>query len=656
MVRVSYLTARRRILFILLAGLALFVVLGVRLGYIQLYQGQWLMDKAEDLWSRDVPFEAKRGQILDRNGEVLAYNISAPTVMVVPAQVKEPAKVARALANALDMSEEKVYRLITKRESIVKLNPEGRKIANETARQIERLGLEGVYIAEDSKRYYPHGKLLSHVLGFAGIDNQGLVGAELIYDEILRGEPGHVSFFSDAKGKLMPNETEVYHPAKDGHNLVLTIDLNIQKIMEREVDEAVKKYQPDQVIGIAMDPNTGEILAMTSRPNYDPSRYQDYPPEVYNRNLPVFSMYEPGSTFKIITLAAALEEGKVDLEKDHFYDSGQVEVAGVHLHCWRRGGHGHQTFLEVVENSCNPGFVELGQRLGTEKLFEYIEKFGFGAKTGIDMQGEQAGLLFAPENRGPVETATTSFGQGVAVTPIQQVAAVAAAINGGYLYTPYIAKEWFDAETGLVLGRITPQVKRQVISNKTSEQVRYALESVVARGTGRNAYVEGYRVGGKTGTAQKVAPGGGYLANNHIVSFIGFAPADDPQILVYIGVDNPKNTVQFGGVVAAPIVGKIIEDSLSYMGVKRRESPLEKEYRWGEERLVEVPNLLGKTPKDLQKMYFQFPIEAAGHGEVIIKQLPEPGEKVPEGSVIRLLLGERGKQEEGRDDKKRAED
>ncbi|EGL82169.1 stage V sporulation protein D [Caldalkalibacillus thermarum TA2.A1] len=654
--RVSNVTVRRRILIVLVAGLMLYLTLGTRLGYIQIVQGQWLMDKAEELWSRDVRFEPKRGKILDRNGEVLAYNISAPTVMVVPAQVKDPQQTAQALANVLDMSEEKVFRLITQREMIVRINPEGRKISNEKAREIQQLGLEGVFIAEDSKRYYPYGDFLSHVLGFAGIDNQGLTGSELIYDEILKGKPGRVSFYSDAKGQLMPNQPEVYQPPKDGHNLVLTIDANIQKIMEREVDHAVARYNPDHVIGIAMDPNTGEILAMTSRPDFDPGRYQEYPPEVYNRNLPVFSMYEPGSTFKIITLAAALEEGKVDLHNEHFHDPGFIKVANARLHCWKRGGHGHQSFLEVVENSCNPGFVELGQRLGTEVLFDYIERFGFGEKTGIDMQGEQKGLIFSPEQRGPVETATTAFGQGVAVTPIQQVAAVAAVINGGYLYTPYIAKEWHDAETDMVLGRRTPQLKRQVISNETSQKVREALESVVARGTGRNAYVEGYRVGGKTGTAQKVAPGGGYLENNHIVSFIGFAPADDPQIIVYIGVDNPKNTVQFGGVVAAPIVGRIIEDALRYMGVERRESPLQKEYVWGDEITYEVPNLIGMTDKDLQRTYFQLPIEAAGDGSVVIKQLPEPGEKVKEGSVIRVLLGEKISQPKETGDKKGRKD
>lgn len=637
--RVSNVTMRRRIVIVLVIGLFLYLALGFRLGYVQLIRGYWLMDKAEELWSRDVPFEAKRGEILDRNGEVLAYNITAPSVMVIPAQVKDAQQTAQKLANILDMQAEKAYELVTKRELIVRINPEGRKITNEKAQEVQQLGLEGIFIAEDSRRYYPHGEFLSHVLGFAGIDNQGIVGSEFIYDDILRGDSGKVSFYSDAKGRLMPNQPEVFTPSKDGNDLYLTIDSGVQKILEREVDQTVAQYDPDHVIGIAMDPNTGEILAMTSRPDYDPTRYQEYAPEVYNRNLPVFSMYEPGSTFKIITLAAALQEQEVDLEHDHFFDKGYTKVGGHRLKCWKSGGHGAQSFMEVVQNSCNPGFVELGQRLGSDRLFDYVEKFGFGQKTDIDMQGEQAGILFTPENRGPVQTATTAFGQGVAVTPIQQVAAVAAAVNGGYLYQPYLAKEWHDVETDLVLGRTTPTLKRQVISNEVSQQVREALEIVVARGTGRNAYVEGYRVGGKTGTAQKIAPGGGYLEDNHIVSFLGFAPADDPQIVVYVGVDNPKGTIQFGGVVAAPIVGRIINDSLRYMGTAKRESLLEKEYRWGDEVEYEVPNLIGLTPRKIGLSYYQLPLDAAGQGEIVIKQSPPPGEKVKEGSRIRILLG-----------------
>lgn len=345
-----------------------------------------------------------------------------------------------------------------------------------------------------------------------------------------------------------------------------------------------------------MNPKTGEILGMSSRPTFDPADFQTVDPDVYNRNLPIWSAYEPGSTFKIITLAASLEEKKVDLLKDQFYDDGAAEVGGAKLRCWKRGGHGQQTFLEVVQNSCNPGFVELGERLGKDTLFKYIRNFGFGDKTGIDLQGEARGILFPLDRVGPVEQATTAFGQGVAVTPIQQVAAVAAAVNGGTLYTPYIAREWVDPKTGNVVRKNEPEAKRKVISEETSKQVRFALESVVAQGSGKNAFVEGYRVGGKTGTAQK-AKDGKYLENNHIVSFIGFAPADDPELVVYVAVDNPKGTTQFGGVVAAPIVGKIMEDSLPVLGVQPRTGQIEKELTWLDTPMIKVPNFVGLSKK-----------------------------------------------------------
>lgn len=373
----------------------------------------------------------------------------------------------------------------------------------------------------------------------------------------------------------MPNLADEYEPPINGLNLTLTIDSRIQTIMERELDQAEAKYAPDGAMAIAMDPNTGEVLAMSSRPDFNPEHYREVPAEVYNQNKPVWMQYEPGSTFKLITLAAALEEGVVDLENDTFHDPGYINVAGTKLRCWKKGGHGHQTFLEVVQNSCNPGFVELGQRLGKDRLFDYIEEFGFGQKTGIDLQGEGTGILFNRDRVGPLEQATTAFGQGVAVTPLQQVVAVSAAVNGGYLYEPYLAKEWTDGETGEVVESISPVMKRQVISEKTSEQVRYAMENVVAKGSGKNAFIDGYRVGGKTGTAQK-AKNGKYLENNYILSFIGVAPMDDPQIVVYVAIDNPKNTIQYGGVVAAPIAGAIIGDSLEAMGVEKGITKLKK--------------------------------------------------------------------------------
>lgn len=637
MKRVSQMTVKKRLVFVLLSGVLIFLIISIRLGYVQFVLGDMLTDRAKNSWNREIPFEPKRGEILDRNGVSLATNMSAPTVYVIPRQVENPQETAEKLANLLNASVEEIYKRITKKSSIERI-PEGRKISNEKAKEIRDLNLKGVYIAEDSKRHYPFGAYLSHVLGFTGIDNQGLMGLELSYDEELAGKRGSVQFYSTAKGERMENMADEYVPPVDGLDLILTIDSRIQTIIERELDNAEAQYNPEGMIAIAMNPNTGEILAMASRPNFDPAEYQEVPPEIYNRNLPIWSTYEPGSTFKIITLAAALEEGKVDLENDHFYDPGHIEVAGSHLHCWKSGGHGAQTFLEVVENSCNPGFVELGNRLGKEKLFKYIHDFGFGKKTGIDLAGEGTGILFSLDRVGPLEQATTSFGQGVSVTPIQQVAAVSAAINGGILYQPYIAKELVDPKTGEVVMRKTPVAKRRVISEETSKELRYALESVVANGTGRNAFVDGYRVGGKTGTAQK-AKDGVYLENNHIVSFIGFAPADDPQIVVYLAIDNPKGTIQFGGTVAAPIVGKIIDDSMRVLEVEPRKQQMEKEMTWLDTPLVEVPDLKGMTRQEIYQKFYNLKLEVEGEGKVVIHQSPEPGKKVKEGSSIRIYLG-----------------
>ncbi|WP_374723327.1 stage V sporulation protein D [Calidifontibacillus erzurumensis] len=635
--RVSNVTVRKRLVTVLMVGLLLFFIIDVRLGYVQLVIGDWLSEKAMDSWGRNIPFEPKRGEILDRNGIPLATNVSAPTVYVIPRQIENPAETAKKLAAVLDAPEEKIYRILTK-NSLNERIPEGRKISNEKANEIRALNLKGVYIAEDSKRHYPYGSYLSHVLGFTGIDNQGLMGLELYYDDKLKGSRGHISYIADAKGRKLPNSTDQYSPPIDGLNMKLTIDSRIQTIIERELDIAEATYHPDGAIAIAMDPNTGEILGMSSRPNFNPEDYQSVPPEVYNRNLPVWMTYEPGSTFKIITIAAALEEKLVDLDKDHFNDPGAIKVEGATLHCWKRGGHGSQTYLEVVQNSCNPGFVNLGQKLGKDRLFQYIKNFGFGQKTGIDLQGEGTGILFKLDRVGPVELATTAFGQGVSVTPIQQVAAVAAAVNGGYLYQPYIAKEWIDPITGEVISRNTPVMKRRVISEETSKQVRYALESVVAKGTGKGAFVDGYRVGGKTGTAQKVKDGR-YMENNHIVSFIGFAPADDPKIVVYTAIDNPKDTIQFGGVVAAPIVGNILEDSLRALGVKKRTGQIPKEYTWPDPVMVEVPNIVGLKTSELHKYLVDLKIEKSGEGPIVIDQTPEPGEKVESGATIRILLG-----------------
>ncbi|MBU5348881.1 stage V sporulation protein D [Paenibacillus sp. FSL W7-1279] len=637
--KVSKVSQRRRLLWSLLLLLLLFSALIIRLAYVQIGKGAELSAKAEDLWRRDIPFAAQRGEILDRNGTALVTNITTPTIWAIPVQIKDPDHTAETLAGLINMDKADIKKIITKRSRLERINPGGRKITMELAQEIRDLKLPGIVVAEDNKRYYPYGDLAAHILGFTGAYSQGLTGLEAMHDDKLKGFEGGISYLSDAGGRIMPGSSEKYVEPRDGLNLELTIDKSIQSIMERELDQAMVKYQANGAWSIAMNPKTGEILAMASRPGYSPANYQEFSAETYNRNLPIWMTYEPGSTFKIITLAAALEEDKVDLKNDHFFDSGAVEVGGARLRCWKKGGHGSQTFMEVVQNSCNPGFVALGQKLGKESLFQYIRDFGFGAKTGIDLNGEENGILFKLDNVGPVELATTAFGQGVSVTPIQQVAAVSAAINGGKLFKPHVAKAWVNPETGETVEEIKPELVRQVISEETSKQVREALESVVAKGTGRPAFIDGYRVGGKTGTAQKVI-NGRYSSTEHIVSFIGFAPADDPEIVVYTAVDNPKG-IQFGGVVAAPIVQNILEDALHYMNVPPRKDQLAREYKYGETPTVTVPNLVGATVQDLyEDLNMNFMLAKSGTGNTVISQAPKPGSRVERGSTIRIYMGE----------------
>ena len=397
-----------------------FIVIIARVFYIQVIDYKKLNKYAGNLWSRNLPIKADRGLIYDRNGVVLADNVTTTSLVLIPNQIKDKEGTTQKLAEILGVSYEDMYKHVSKKTSIERVHPEGRQLSYETADKIKDLKLDGVYLVKESKRSYPYDTYLAHTLGFVGVDNQGLSGIELTYDKYLTGEDGAIKYYSDAKGNRL-KLNEVYEQPQDGMNITLTINNEIQSSLERELDNAVTKYDPDRAIGIVMDPNNGEILAMSARPNFSPSNYQNYSLEEINRNLPIWATYEPGSTFKIITLAAALEEGKVDLDKDTYNDSGSIKVENATLHCWKHGGHGHETFLQVVENSCNPGFVVLGQRLGKNKLFEYIDKFGFGKKTGIDLNGEGTGIIFDLNKVGPVELATTAFGQGVSVTPIQQV-------------------------------------------------------------------------------------------------------------------------------------------------------------------------------------------------------------------------------------------
>lgn len=626
----------KRIQIILLLIIFVFICIIAKVFYTQVFDYERLNGYASGLWSRNLPIEGNRGIIYDSTGEVLANNLTTTSLVLIPNQIKDKEMTAKELSSILNVSYEDMFAHVSKRSSIERVHPEGRRLSYEIADKISALKLPGVYLVKESKRNYPLGKSLSHTLGFVGIDNQGLSGLELMYDSYLTGEYGAIKYFSDAKGNRL-KLNEVYEQPQDGINMTLTINSKIQASLERELDNAVLKYNPDQALGIAMNPKTGEILAISSRPNFDPSHYQDYSTEVTSRNLPVWATYEPGSTFKIITVATALNENKVDLLNERFSDGGSIRVENARIKCWKHGGHGDQTFLQVVENSCNPGFVVLGQRIGKDTLFKYIRDFGFGKKTGVDLNGEATGILFPLDKVGPVELATTAFGQGVSVTPIQQITAVSAAINGGKLLKPYIVKSLNEPETNQVIKENKPQVVREVITKETSKQVRETLESVVTNGTGRTAFIDGYRVGGKTGTAQKVKDGR-YMVGNYIVSFMGFMPANDPEIVVYIAVDNAKGITQYGGTIAGPIVKNVLTDAIDILKIEKPDGASEKRYNYGDKKYATVPNVVGMSKKDALNELKQFKVEYSGSGDTVTYQSPEAGTRIFEGESVRLLL------------------
>ena len=627
----------KRIRIILIVIILCFVLIISKVFYIQVISYDKLNNLAISLWSRNLEIGAERGKIITSDNITIADNLTTVSLVFVPNQIKNKEEVSINISKILGVDRKVIDEHLYKKSSIERVHPEGRQLSYEVADAIAKLNYEGVYLLKEAKRYYPYDSLLAHSIGYVGIDNQGLSGLELEYDKYLTGESGAIKYYSDAKGQKL-NISSVYEQPANGMNLYLTVNFDIQESIERELDNAMTKYNADGSWAIAMNPNTGEILGIASKPSFSPSNYQDYSIEEINRNLAIWASYEPGSTFKIITVASSLEEHTVDLLNDTFYDSGSVNVDGARIKCWKRGGHGAQSFLQVIQNSCNTGFVELGNRLGKEKLFSYINKFGFGKKTGIDLNGEATGILFPLSKVGPVELATTAFGQGVSVTAIQQITAVSAAINGGTLYKPYIVKSIVEPNTNEIIKENHPQKVRQVISTDSSAQVRNALETVVAYGTGRNAYIDGYRVGGKTGTAQKVK-NGVYMSGNYIVSFIGFLPADNPQVIVYVAIDNPKGVTQYGGTVAAPIAKNILTDAISALNIKKSKEGLDKIYQWYDVKYYKVENVEGLTVKEATKLLKNFQVEYTGIGDKVLAQSPAAGTSLPQNSTIRLLLG-----------------
>lgn len=628
--RVSYVIVRKR----LLASFAVFAfflvfVLG-RLGWLQFVRGEELQEKAVNQWNRRLTVQPQRGAIYSRNDALLVGSATAESIVALPSEIEDPQETARLLAPILNMSEEVLVERMERQMFEVYLS---RKVEDEVAQAVKELRLPGIRTTIESKRYYPRGNLASHVLGFAGID-EGLEGVEFYYEEQLQGKKGYIIFEADVWGRELPDAVQGYLPPVDGYDLILTIDEVIQHIVERELERAMEEFRPAKAGVIAVDPQTGEVLAMATRPDFYPEKYGDYPPSTWRNHL-ICDSFEPGSTFKLVTISAVREENILSFS-DGFFCPGYAAVGGRNIRCWAAGGHGSQSIAEVLWNSCNPGFVSMGLRLGKETLFKYITGFGYGSRTGIDLPGEDRGILFDVDAMTSVDLAVTAFGQGNSVTPLQQVMAAAAIANGGYLMRPQVVREIRDQEGNVIRG-FEPEVIRQVISTETASEITQVLADGVERGSGRFAMVEGYRVAGKTGTAEKIAPGGGYLVGSYVLSYVGYAPADDPKIAIYVMVDEATQGPNWGGQVAGPVFKAIVEEVMRYWNIPPDDQVPGPQLP---EQEV-VPNLVNLTIDGARQRLedIGFGLRLEGEGELIVAQTPKPGAKLPLNTTIVVYTG-----------------
>jgi stage V sporulation protein D (sporulation-specific penicillin-binding protein) len=629
------LPVRKRILALFLLFIVMFFALEGRVFWVQFVKGAELSAKATQNRTRDISVKAKRGTITDRNGRELAISISTDSVYAIPAEIRKSKKAeqtAHQLAQILDVDEAVLLQRITRASSYEWVK---RQVSQSAAQKIRELELPGIGLTEESRRFYPRGTLASHILGISGIDNTGLEGIDKYYDSLVGGKEGRIIIERDAAGANIPEAMHKYIAPVDGANLTLTLDETIQYITERELDKAFKEFQAKQAAAIVMDPTTGAILAMSSRPTFDPNNYNQSPAD-NRRNFAINDAYEPGSTMKITTSAMAMEEEIVN-DYSQFFCPGHIKVLNHNIGCANNKAHGSQTFAEIVENSCNVGFVQVGLDLGLEKYYKYLHGFGFGRKTGIDLPGEADGILVPQSRATQLDLATMAMGQANAVTALQLVAAVSAVANGGKLMKPYLLHEAVDNE-GNVIKKNEPQMIKQIISEATAHKLCMILEGEVTQGTGQNAYIEGYRVGGKTGTAQKIKPGGGYMDNEYVSSFIGLAPADDPRLVCIIVVDAPQGYPYYGGTVAAPGVREILKDSLRYMNVPMNGEA--KESASDDADTVLVPDLVNLPMTDALNSLKQRGLNAKveGQGDLVWQQTPKARTRIARGSQIIVYL------------------
>lgn len=634
---------KKKLLFILFCIEAFILVLIARIAYIQISKADEYQEMAYEQQTRDRLITPQRGTILDRNGVGIAVTETVNAVSVIPAQITDKEEAASYLSQMLELEYEDVLEKISQRVALVRIKT---KVDSEIALEIRKKDISGIVVDEDVKRLYPYNNIAAQVIGFVGKDNQGIIGLEAKYDEYLQGEEGKILTLTDSKG-LEVDSTQERIPPVDGYNLVTSLDIIVQQYAEQTIKKAVEAKSAKKGVIIVLNPQNGEVYAMANYPNFDlnnPFEINDeslkavwdtLSTEEQNeelnkmwRNTAINDTYEPGSTFKTVTSSAALEEGLVTPEST-FYCNGYYMAGDRMIKCWRYPrSHGAQTFVQGVQNSCNPVFMVLGERLGAEKFYEYLDKFGFNEKTGIDLSGEAVGIMHKLENVGPVELATMSFGQSFQITPLQLLRAVSSMVNGGYLITPHIGCKIVDND-GNLIKELEYGENEKILSDETSEQMKKILESVVSEGTGNKAYIAGYRIGGKTATSEKLPRGSG----KYIASFLTFAPAENPKVMSIVIIDEPQGTY-YGGTVAGPVMKELLMNILPYMGIEPIYS--EKEMELDETVKNTVPDIVGLSVSDaknkLNELGIEFDIQ--GEGEVVTKQFPPAQENINTNSTV----------------------
>ena len=623
------------------------LALTIRLGYLMIFKSEDYSKRAQDLHERERAIKAERGRIYDANGILIATNKPVCTISVIHAQIKDPERVIDVLSELLGLSEAKVRKRVEKVSSIEKIKS---NVDKEIADKIREYDLDGVMVDEDYKRYYPYGSLASKVIGFTGSDNQGIVGLEVKYDKFLKGIDGKILTLTTAYGVEIENAAEARIEPQAGNDLYVSLDVNIQQYAEQAALKVMESKSAKNVKLILMNPQNGKIYAMVNAPEFDlndpytlideiaddyagQTLSQEKVNELLNtmwRNACISDTYEPGSTFKIVTATAALEEHVVKLT-DSFYCPGYKKVGDRSIRCHKVGGHGSQNFVDGIKNSCNPVFIEIGARVGVDKMYTYFERLGLFTKTGIDLPGEANSIMHKKDNIGEVELATMSFGQSFQITPLQLLTAASAIVNGGTLVTPHLGVE-IRSSDGTRVNALDYDTTENTVSKETSETMKELLEAVVADGTGKRAYLPGFRVGGKTATSEKLPRGTG----KYISSFIGFAPANDPQVIAIVLIDEPVG-IYYGGTIAAPVIADVFDNILPYLGIEEKYTETEiKDYNIG---TFEVPDFVGKTKtevKELLKIYEFGDLYPIGEGEIVKEQFPLPGEIVNRDSALVL--------------------